>query len=317
MNDDTRQRVAIACQGGGSHTAFTAGVLQRLLEERRYEIVALSGSSGGAVCALLTWYGLAHDDPGMADRLLSEFWQDVAATEPWDVALNNGLVATARLEGVVALPAVSPYQYPPWAEQRLRELLQRRVRPEAIAQVRSGPLLLVGAIDVLSGEFTIFSSARSDITIDAVVASAAVPHLFRAVRVDGSLYWDGLISQNPPVRELPRARPDQIWVIQINPTARRREPTSVADILDRRNELAGNLSLAQELFFIDTINELVASGALAGTDYRIIGVDRIALGRDLDLASKFDRDPALIADLMAHGRQQADEFLARRPTRTP
>ncbi|HWB71208.1 MAG TPA: patatin-like phospholipase family protein [Egibacteraceae bacterium] len=93
---------------------------------------------------------------------------------------------------------------------------------------------------MLSGEFTIFSSARGDITIDAVVASAAVPNLFRAVRVDGRLCWDGLLSQNPPVRELPDARPDEIWVIQINPSARGQEPTSLADILDRRNELAGN-----------------------------------------------------------------------------
>ena len=80
-----------------------------------------------------------------------------------------------------------------------------------------------------------------------VLASAAIPTLFRAVHVDGGTYWDGLFSQNPPVRELLDTRPDELWVIQINPTARADEPTTVLDIADRRNELAGNLSLYQEL----------------------------------------------------------------------
>jgi NTE family protein len=77
---------------------------------------------------------------------------------------------------------------------------------------------------VLSGEVKVFSSARREITLDAVLASAAVPNLFRAVPIEGSLYWDGLFSQNPPVRELPDAQPDEIWVVQVNPPGRASEP---------------------------------------------------------------------------------------------
>lgn len=306
-----RRRVAIACQGGGSHTAFTAGVLKRLLREQDYEIVALSGTSGGAVCALLTWYGLSQGDPLRSIELLDSFWEDNSARDPWDVGLNSSLVQASRLEGVMSLPAVSPYFYPPFAKTRFRRLLERHV-PSLADLPAPGPLLLIGAVNVLSGEFKVFSSARGEVTLDAILASAAVPNLFRAVSIDGSIYWDGLFSQNPPVRELPDVQPDEIWVVQVNPIVRHAEPTTSGEILDRRNELSGNLSLEQELFFIAKITELVAAGALAGTKYREITVGRVVLDRDLDYASKLDRSPAFISDLIAYGEEQATAFLQSR-----
>lgn len=252
MVDDRRVRVALACQGGGSHTAFTAGVLQRLLAEDRYDVVALSGTSGGAVCALLAWYGLTQGDPDLASRLLESFWADLAAVEPWDVWFNQSLVTAGRLEGAVLLPAVSPYLAPTWGRDRLRRMLADRVPTVAFEEPTSEPLLLVGAVDVRSGEFTSFNSAAADahdrVSVDAVLASAAVPHLFRAMPVGDRLYWDGLFSQNPPVRDLFDAQPHEIWVIRINPKGVCDEPKQWADIVDRRNELAGNLSLEQELY---------------------------------------------------------------------
>jgi NTE family protein len=312
MAENGRPRVAIACQGGGSHTAFTAGVLKRLVSDDRREIVALSGTSGGAVCAYLAWYGLSRGDPEHAGRLLDTFWADMSASTPWDAALNSWLVGMSRLEGTVALPAVSPYLYPPWAEVRFRRELERLVPPSSLKEVAEGPLLLVGAVDVRSGEFRAFSSARGEVTADAILASAAVPSLFRAVRVGSGVYWDGLFSQNPPVRELPDAKPDAIWIVRINPARRAGEPMTTPDIIDRRNELAGNLSLSQELYFIEKINQLVRSGAFADTKYREIELRFIELDRDLDLASKVDRSPGFISQLMALGEQRADAFLAER-----
>lgn len=310
MADETR--VAIACQGGGSHTAFTAGVLRRLLAERKHSIVALSGTSGGAVCAYLAWIGLVRADPALGIDLLERFWRENAASEPWDRAINAYLVSTSRLEHTVALPAVSPYHYPEVAAQRFRSLLEEIVPVSEIPRGPTTPLLLLGAVDVLSGDFRAFSSDRGEISVDAILASAAIPNIFRAVHVDGGTYWDGLFSQNPPVRELPDAQPDEIWVIEINPKDREREPRTVAEILDRRNELAGNLSLQQELFFIGHINELVDRGVLAGTKYRHIAMDAISLDRDLDLASKLDRDPRFLRDLMDLGEAEGSAFLERR-----
>ena len=176
-------------------------------------------------------------------------------------------------------------------------------------------MLLIGAVDVLSGRFRTFSSRRDRITAGTVLASAAIPNLFRAVKLEDGMYWDGLFSQNPPVRELLDAGPDELWVIQINPRQRDTEPTTLAEIADRRNELSGNLSLYQELAFIEKIDKLLETGLLdAGGKYkqvvvRVIELSRSALPR-ASAASKLNRDPRFIQNLISHGEQQAGEFLA-------
>jgi NTE family protein len=304
--------VAIACQGGGSHTAFTGGVLQRLLADGNHRIVGLSGTSGGAVCALLAWYGLLTGGAAEAGRLLERFWEANAATTLSGRAANAWLVGLARLEGRVALPTVSPYAYPNVAGPAFTDLLTRHVDVDRLARLQESPqedqpLLLVGAVDVLSGDVKAFSSRRQEITVNAVLASAAVPLLFRAVEERGRYYWDGLFSQNPPVRQLPDAGPEEIWVIRINPRARATEPKTVGDIADRRNELAGNLSLEQELHLIRKVNEWADR---LGDPYRRIEIREIDLDLDLDLPSKLDRRPAFIRRLFDAGREQADAFLA-------
>jgi NTE family protein len=120
------KRVAIACQGGGSHTAFTAGVLKRLMAEKleRYEIVALSGTSGGAICALLVWYALLRDERVEATRLLDSFWQSISSDSLQDQLLNDLFIAVNRMQGAIVTPEVTPYFYPEWGKNRLNELLE-------------------------------------------------------------------------------------------------------------------------------------------------------------------------------------------------
>jgi len=323
MTDTGPTRVAIACQGGGSHTAFTAGVLKRLLgteELAGYEVVGLSGTSGGAVCALLAWSALLDGDPAAAGKLLEDFWADNSATTPLEQLVNAWVLWAARLENLVVLPAVSPYDTPTslTALAEFRRMLERRVDFGRFAATGDdgAPMLLVGAVDVLSGEFKAFNSRRDALTADMILASAAIPTLFRAVQVEGGTYWDGLFSQNPPVRELVDSRPDELWVIQINPRRWDGQPRTMAEIADRRNELSGNLSLHQELGFIEKVDQLLASGRLADDGryrqivVRVIELARPRLSGSLGTASKLNRDPAFIADLIAHGEARAAEFLA-------
>jgi NTE family protein len=322
MTDTGRTRVAIACQGGGSHTAFTAGVLKRLLgadELNGYEVVGLSGTSGGAVCALLAWSALLDGDPAAAGKLLEDFWADNSATTPLEQLVNAWVLWAARLENLVVLPAVSPYDTPTSLTTlaEFRRMLERRVDFGRFAATDdSAPMLLVGAVDVLSGEFKAFNSHRDAITADMILASAAIPTLFRAIQVEGGTYWDGLFSQNPPVRELVDTRPDELWVIQINPRRWDGEPQTMVEIADRRNELSGNLSLHQELGFIEKVDQLLAEGRLADDGrykqivVRVIELARPRLSRSLGTASKLNRDPAFIADLIAHGEVRAAEFVA-------
>jgi NTE family protein len=319
-----RKRVAIACQGGGSHTAFTAGVLKKLLrteELKRYEVVGLSGTSGGAVCALLAWHNLLRGDGAGAAEALDDFWRDNSATAPHEQIVNHWVVWASNLQNFVTMPAVSPYDNPfsVSALEEFKKMLERRVdfgkievQPED-----SYPVLLIGAVDVLSGEFKTFNSRRDKITPETILASAAIPTLFRSVRSgDGGIYWDGLFSQNPPVRELTDEGPDEIWVVQINPKELETEPRTVLEIADRRNELSGNLSLYQELHSIEKIDQLLEEGLLSPDGrykqivVRVIELSRSRFSQSLGTASKLNRDPRFIEDLMSHGEDRAEEFLA-------
>ncbi|MCW0213723.1 MAG: patatin-like phospholipase family protein [Pseudonocardia sp.] len=321
-NARRERRVAIACQGGGSHTAFTAGVLDRLLgadELARYSVVGLSGTSGGAICALLAWSALRNGDRRGAGPLLEAFWDDNAARTPVDRLLNAGLVSAGVLQNLDLLPGISPYAIPEalGGADQFRALLARHVDFDSIEMDRERvhPLLVLGAVDVLSGNFRAFTSHRDRITVDSVLASAAIPNLFRAVRTRGGTYWDGLFSQNPPVRDLLVAEPDELWVIQINPQTAEREPRTLLEIADRRNELAGNLSLYQELGFIETVDQLLEDGRLEpGGAYRhvvvrVIELPRRVLSRHLGPASKLNRDKRFLRRLIDEGREQADRFL--------
>jgi NTE family protein len=316
--------VAIACQGGGSHTAFTAGVLKKFLrseEFKRYEVVGLSGTSGGAVCALLVWHNLLRGDGAGAAEALDAFWRDNSAAAPHEQLVNSWILWMSNLQNFVTMPAISPYDNP-FSDSVLEEfkkMLERRVdfAEVGVQPEDSYPMLLVGAVNVLSGEFRTFNSRQDRITPETILASAAIPNLFRSVRPgDGGTYWDGLFSQNPPVRELTDEGPDEIWVVQINPKELETEPRAVVEIADRRNELSGNLSLYQELHSIEKIDQLLEEGLLSRDGkykqimVRVIELSRSRFSGSLGTASKANRDPRFIEDLMSHGEAQAEEFLA-------
>lgn len=324
--------IAIACQGGGSHTAFTGGVLQALLrhiDPQQHRIIGLSGTSGGALGAAVAWFGLLQGKPALGADLLESFWQEMAAQQLPDALSNQFMVWLQRSSGFLALPEISPYQLPTSGQKYLAAVIERHIefaRLPALIKPAS-PQLLVGAVDVLSGQFAVFHShhatAEKRIGIDALLASAAIPELFRAVEVGGSLYWDGLFSQNPPIRpflagEQERdAKPDEIWVIQINPDQRPSEPRSNSDITDRRNELAGNLSLHQELFFIEQTNQWLARGWLKADHFKPVTLRNIPLRLDLDYPSKLDRSPHFINALLAEGRRAGTEFIQQLKSAAP
>jgi NTE family protein len=275
------------------------------------------------------WRTAGSEAASRAAELLDSFWKDNSAREFFDACWNQWLLWVNRSQGSLVLPAVSPYstQLTYWAQNRLKEMLRRRVEFEKIGTPLedSSPMLLIGAVDVLSGRFRAFNSRRDEISAETILASTALPTLFRAVRTDGGVYWDGLFSQNPPIRELPKAKPDEIWVIQIDPKRRAIEPRSMMDILDRRNELAGNISLYQEIHFIRKINQLVdklGEGEnrkdrrlrLPGEEekeYKPIEVRWIRMFRPLDFASKLDRSPSFIRGMMTYGEREAEDFLER------
>jgi NTE family protein len=316
MGSKQRRRVAIACQGGGSHTAFTAGVLQGILSDipEDVEIVALSGTSGGALCATLAWDGLVRGDAKRGEQQLQAFWESMSASEPWDQIANQALLGIYAMHDLMVLPQVSPYQLPPWGEDYFRSILLNYFDFEELRELAKkpgAPALKIGAVEVLSGHFDLFSG--EELSVECLLASAAIPELFRAVTVPGrGVYWDGLFSQNPPIHNLVKHRIDELWVIQINSTTCARVPTKTHEIVDRRNALSGNLSMEQELGFIRSINRAIARGEFRDTSYRPIRISRISLERELSYATKLDRGPRHLEELRDQGRAKTRWFLEER-----
>ena len=348
------RKIALACQGGGSQTAFTAGVLKSFFANdlhRKRKIVSLSGTSGGAVCAALAWYGLlraAQGDAAPIQRRIMAFWEELTARLPQETALDKWLVDWMRVIDRGMLPRYEISPSSPVSRMSFSWLSAMLPRPlftdlkgmlekhldfdDARSRVLpASPVLLVGAANVNTGDLKIFNSKAGEIGVDAILASAAVPNLFPAVKIGEHCYWDGLFSDNPPLKELIRPRdvggenvPDEIWVIQINPKTCTTVPSTEAQIINRRNEMVGNMSLLHSLEFITVINRLLEEKAISAEVLDRFGVSKrnpievhfISMSQDvqesLDYVSKLSRDPAHIERLIKDGEKQGLEFLRQR-----
>lgn len=393
------KKIAIACQGGGTHAAFTWGILTEVLRATQpdagdgspadLELVAISGTSAGAMCALATWYGLTPNtaDPqcGSVEKAIERLnflWHEFAAATPVEHVHNHAVQEYLQLKGHgLPLPESNPYSgYQQLAMSSLAAFGARcqylgfngllpRLCPDfdsidwpAVSQ--SHFRIVVGAIEVISGNFEVFDSEktlremglssiveevdqysatrwrmRRAITLDGVAASGTLPDVLAAREIDHlgfpscrpgqtvtrkGQYWDGLYSQNPPVRDLLDVpgkddKPDEIWVIRINPQERYPDGPrpKLHEVHDRVNELAGNLSLNQELDHILTVNrwiEKYGSEHPPLHDRKIVRVRTIKMRREtaarLTQATKFDRSKPHLLRLREEGREVAREWLA-------
>lgn len=357
-----KTKIAIACQGGGSHAAFTAGALQALFEngvQERFEIVGLSGTSGGALGAALTWYALKKGDNPVAQRLL-DFWQDNTAQTYAERLFNDVAIKTLELTSRGLLPQFNLGPNSPVLKSWMsvasvglrsrftdfRELLETHVNFQEVAswgRQPEPPVLLLGACNILTGKLWMFNSAQEPIIVEHLLSSCAIPNLFPAVQIGKDAYWDGIFSDNPPITELIDPDyvgldnlPQEIWVIKLNPTRRATVPLEPDDILDRRNELEGNISLFQSLRTIEKLNDLLLEGAYKEEFLQKLGIYEPVkiprsfielpdkpyyipfiemsehLQKSLNYESKLDRSPERIQQLMEDGRIQAKQFLQTR-----
>jgi NTE family protein len=316
-----RKRIKLALQGGGSHGAFTWGVLDRLLQDDRIEVEGIVGTSAGAMNAALLADGLAAGGPALARRMLRSFWgrmADVAAASPvqptpFDRLSSPGSMAYSpgwRVADVV-LKLFSPYQTNPLNRNPLREILEEVVD---FARLRAAPApaAFVCATNVLNGRLRVFE--RRELSAAAVMASACLPQLFQAVEVDGQHYWDGGFSGNPPIFPLIYMGGCQdIIIVQLNPINIPEVPRDMRGIMDRINTLAFNSSLMREMRMIRFVTELIDRGDLDGARYTRLFIHTIDAEAELaafDPASKLNADRAFLDHLFALGAARAEAFLA-------
>nr|WP_295079187.1 patatin-like phospholipase family protein [uncultured Roseateles sp.] len=348
MSPDPKQQapaiqapVNLALQGGGSHGAFTWGVLDALLEDGRISFEGISGTSAGAMNAVAMAHGFAQaqvkarPDPREAAReALKSFWDGIVRMG----ALGNALTAAERAPfsllfgpcGSDYSPAaswmnamsafwsstLSPYQSNPLDINPLRHFVAEQIDFDALAhasQARTAPKVFVVATEVRSGKAEVFSGKR--LTLDAVMASACLPTLFRAVEIEGLHYWDGGYCGNPAIHPLIyQCQGRDIVLVQINPIRRDELPTHSAQIMDRINEVTFNAGLVAEMRAIDFVKRLLAEGKLDPTHYKDVLMHRIDGGAELDAfgaSSKTSTDAALIQGLHNLGRSHAQAWLSR------
>jgi NTE family protein len=315
-----RKKVNLALQGGGAHGAFTWGVLDRLFDDGRLEIEAISGTSAGAMNAVVAADGMMNDGYEGARRALRNFWKAVsvfALPSPYKRTFYDIISGNWNLDhspGYLSFDLISriasPYDLNPLNNNPLKDFLAEQINFERV-RGRDGMKLFIAATSVQTGRVRIFD--RSQLTADVVMASACLPYIFQAVSIDGEDYWDGGYSGNPPLHPLAyRCTSTDVIIVQINPLGCQKTPTSAREIRNRVNEITFNAILLRELRAIEFVNKLLDEGSLDPNNYKTMRIHTIAAENgvnNLNASSKMNVEWDFLVHLHEVGRRVADDWL--------
>jgi NTE family protein len=318
-----RKPISLALQGGGSHGAFQWGVLDRLLEDDRLEIRAVTAASAGAMNAAALITGLEKDGAAGGRTQLDLLWREVnqsggrnvfGDSSIWSAAMTPGWLKETSLwrSAETVAMSMSPYQFNPFNLNPLKRVLDTAIDFDAVQA--SSIRLFVSATAVRKGRSRVFRSP--EITDQVLLASSCLPHLFQAVEIEGEPYWDGGYLANPALWPLFYAdTPDDVLLLPLNPFVREEAPRAAGEIMDRLNEIVFNGPLVAELRAVAFVQDMIAEGRLKATGedrYRRILMHTIEPGPwlgDLSLGSKFNTEWTFLNSLKAHGREAAEQWL--------
>ncbi|MDX1903363.1 MAG: patatin-like phospholipase family protein [Thermonemataceae bacterium] len=311
----------LALQGGGSHGAFTWGVLERLLEDERIEIDGISGTSAGAMNATVFTYGMMQGGRQGAIDLLRKFWKRIADEQKFSLLQPSLFEKTFGDGGKLDYSPMyqmldfytlmfSPYQFNPLDYNPLESILDYLIDFEELKTYKSSKLF-VCATNVLTGRAKVFSG--EEISLKAVMASACLPFLFKAVEIDNEFYWDGGYMGNPPIFPLINdTNTSDILLIQINPINIKDLPRTSDEIRDRINTLSFNTSLIHEMRRVNLIQRLLQLGLdLEGKSRKlnIHHINKEDLMAGMSVSSKLNSDWKFLLRLRDYGRMAAEEWL--------
>jgi len=311
-------RVDLALQGGGAHGAFTWGVLDRLLEERWLGIDGISGTSAGAMNAVVLVHGHATNGAAGARAGLEEFWRRVsraASFSPFQRSALDVLLGRWTLDHSPVFVAmdmmarvVSPYDVNVMGTNPLRGVLADSVDVGVLS--RSDIKLFVTATNVRTGRGRVFR--KHEITPEVLLASACLPTMFQAIEIDREIYWDGGYAGNPTMTPLVReCDSNDTILVQINPVERPGIPRSAREVLNRLNEVSFNAVLLKELRMIALLRKVAHPGDDEGARWAGMRIHRVASDVMLDLgySSKLNVEWPFLTMLRDRGREAATAFL--------
>jgi NTE family protein len=311
--------VDLALQGGGSHGAFTWGVLDRLLEESWLRIEAISGTSAGAMNAAVLVSGYMQGGAAGAREALDAYWGRVADSaryspiqrSPFDRLMNRWSLDTSPAYIMMDMMSrlVSPYNLNPFGHNPIRAILEESID---FAHLNEADIkLFITATNVHTGRGCIFRN--KEITPEVLLASACLPTMFQAIEIDGEPYWDGGFAGNPTISPLVReSEAVDVILVQINPRERRDTPRSASEILNRLNEISFNAPLMKELRMIALLRQAADPGSGEGRRWAEMRTHRILTDKlaDFGASSKLNAEGAFLQMLKDEGRKAAEDFLA-------
>jgi NTE family protein len=318
------KRVNLALQGGGSHGAFTWGVLDALIEDGRLSIEAVSGTSAGAMNAAILLQGWTGDGPAGARAALRAFWSELGTLAiaspirrtPLDRLQGNWNLddSPGALWADLIQRTLSPWQRNPLKFDPLRDLLRRHFDEKAVRACHEVKAF-IAATNVETGKVRIFT--REELSIDALLASACLPNVHDAVVIDGVPYWDGGFRGNPPIWPfIYGCESRDVVLVEVDPPVRAGVPRSNAEVADRLNEITFGGALMAEMRAIAFVQDLIDQGALAGDSGRRLKRILVhSIGDPASLAplgsvSKFNIEPDFLEYLFGLGRAAATAWLA-------
>jgi NTE family protein len=315
-----RRKVALALQGGGSHGAFTWGVLDRLLDDPTIiEIIGATGTSAGAMNAAVLVDGLVRGGPTQARAALRRYWEAVGAMPGFGSLLSNISGEAAAITPLESIPAyveimknsVSPYDLPP-SVNPLRPLLMEMIDFDRLRS-QEEIQLVVCATNACTARRRVFTN--QEVSIDALLASACLPQFFAAVEIDGEPHWDGGWTGNPAVAPLLLKIPEcDLIVVRIDPVNRAETPRSLRDIFDRTTEISFNSAFWVELMAAAAVlrfgqEGLLHAQPLAHIRFHIIEASPIM--ERFPMSSKRNNYPPMLEYLHDLGRQTGDAWIAQ------
>lgn len=316
------RQIDLALQGGGSHGAFTWGVLDRLLEDEHLHFQGVSGTSAGALNAAVLATGYQQGGRDGARQALKAFWQDVSRSgsvfAPFSASKVNTITDSFSLDMLPGYKwansffrSFSPYEFNPLNLNPLRDVLRRHIDEGAIRDCALH--LFITATSVRTGQPRVFTG--KDLSLDALLASACLPLLFQAVQIGDDAYWDGGYTGNPALYPLIYETESlDILLVRINPLVREGVPRRSEDIMDRINEITFNASLMSEMRAISFVSRLVREGHLDPGRYKDLRLHMVADDKGLvafGSASKLNTEWSFLEQLFDLGRASAHQWLKK------
>lgn len=310
-----KKRVTLALQGGGAHGAFTWGVLDRLAEEPRLDIQAISGTSAGALNAAVFASGFAQNGAAGAKQKLDEFWRNLSDVgnsvfNPFSYVTDWPMLGPYVSFWLSTLSQVwSPYDNF-FYTNGLKPLLEDAIGDFKRLSKIDKPALFICATNVRTNQRKIFHG--DELSVDVLLASACLPSLFQAIDVKGDDYWDGGYMGNPVLSPLLKYA-DDLVIVEVNPINRKETPHRAADIIDRLNEITFNSALVSEIAQINLLNRLIGSGELKSKTYRPIRFHVVNSEEKMTAYpeyTKSDTSWRFLTELKALGREAASKWLS-------